>query len=109
MVVKVKINDSNWILISEFDWEDTISFAKMASKNNVDIPVSCGMWACFACACKIISGSEFIDIWKISVPLVDLDVDENGNYKDVLTCVWWIKSEFIKDQEQHEIIIQKMI
>lgn len=109
MVVKVKINDSNGVLVWEFNGEDNISFSKMASKNNIDIPVSCGMWACFACACKIVSGGEFIDIGKISVPLVDLPVDEKWNYQDVLTCVWWIKSEFLKDQWTHEIIIQKMI
>jgi len=109
MVVNVKINDSNGILIWEFKWEDKISLSKMAEKNNIEIPVSCGMWACFACACKIISGWEFIDIGKISVPLVDLSVDENGNYKEVLTCIWWIKSQFINDQEVYEIVLQKMI
>ncbi|MFZ2150761.1 MAG: 2Fe-2S iron-sulfur cluster-binding protein [Candidatus Absconditicoccaceae bacterium] len=109
MVVKVKINDSNGVLVGEFNGEDNISFSKMASKNNIDIPVSCGMGACFACACKIVSGGEFIDIGKISVPLVDLPVDEKGNYQDVLTCVGGIKSEFLKDQGTHEIIIQKMI
>lgn len=109
MVVIVKINDSNWVLIWEFNWEDNISFSKMAKKNNIEIPVSCGMWACYACACKIINGSEFVDIGKISVPLIDLSVDEKGNYKDVLTCVWWIKSEFLKDQWIHEIVIQKIV
>lgn len=109
MTVKVKINDADGNLLWEFDWEDNTSLSKMAEKNSIDIPVSCGMGACFACACKIISWSEFIGIWKISVPLVDLSVDENGKYKEVLTCVWWIKSEFIKDQDIHEIIIQKMI
>jgi ferredoxin len=109
MTVKVKINDSNWVLLWEFDWEDNISFSKMAEKNNIEIPVSCGMWACYACACKIIWWGEFIDIGKKSVPLIELPTDEKWNYQDVLTCVWWIKSEFIKDQEVHEIVIQKMI
>ncbi len=109
MVVKVKINDSNWNLVWEFIWEDNISFSKMAEKNNIEIPVSCGMGACFACACKIVSWNEFIDIWKISVPLVDLEVDDNNNYKDVLTCIGGIKSEYIKDNNEYEIILQKMI
>jgi ferredoxin len=109
MTVIVKINDATGTLIWEFNWEDNISLAKMAKKNNIEIPVSCGMWACYACACKIISGAEFIDIGKISVPLVDLSLDEKWNYQDVLTCVGWIKSDFLKDQWVHEIVIQKMM
>ena len=109
MVVKVKINNADWSLAWEFLWEDNVSISTMAEKSWIYIPVSCGMGACFACACQIISWWKYIDLWKISVPLVDLPVDEDGNYKDVLTCVWWIKSEFLKDQNEYEIVIQKMI
>lgn len=109
MTITLKINDANGNLIWEFNWEDNISLAKMAEKNNIDIPVSCGMWACFACACKIISGGEFIDIGKKSVPLVELPIDEKWQYNQVLTCVWWLKSEFLKDIWVHEVVLQKMI
>ena len=109
MTVNIKIQNTNWEEIKSFVAEDFKSISQMAQKNWVDLPVACCIGACYVCSCKIKSWSEYIQPDKITTPVVLPEKDENWNYKDVLTCVWWIKSEFIKDNEIHEVILEKSL
>lgn len=81
----------------------------MAKENNIDIPLSCGIWACRVCSCQIKEGAENIQIDKIMTPTILPERDENKNFKEVFTCVWGIKSEKIKSTENFEVILQKNI
>ena len=100
MTVQVIIQNNEGKEMLRFVWEDHRSFHEMAKSAWLELPMSCGMWVCSFCRSKIISGKEFIDIGKKSMPMIDL-ADE-----DVLTCVGWILSSALSDPEDHEIIIQ---
>ena len=101
--VKVIIQDQQGKEVHSFAAEDHKSFVQMAEDNDIELPVSCCSWACFVCACKIRSWQEHVDIAKLSVPLVDIEEDQ------VLTCVWWIKSELFSDWWYYEIVLQKLL
>lgn len=46
---------------------------------------------------------EFVDIGKLSVPLIDIDEDQ------VLMCVGGVYDNAFDDGQHHEIIIEKEI
>lgn len=109
MTVSITIQNDKGESLGSFVAEDTQSISQMAAKNNIEIPVACWMWACYVCACKIKKGSEFVQIDKITTPSTLPQRDELGNFTEVLSCIGGVKSEYIKDKEQHEIILEKMI
>lgn len=110
MSVQVILQNLEWKEIARFPWYDNMSFYQMAEKHNVELPVSCCSWACFVCCAQIKKGEEAVQIDKISMPLVDVERDEKtGKRKEVLTCIWGIKSDYIKDEAYHEIVLQKLI
>lgn len=79
------------------------SFADAADESWLSLPTSCCSWACFVCACRMVEWEKDIDIWLVSVPLVDIDEDQ------VLTCVWWIKDSIFSDWKFHKIVLQKLV
>jgi hypothetical protein len=48
------------------------------------------------------SGADCIDIWKLGVPLVDVEEDQ------ILTCIGGVKSQCLNDWQDHEIILEKL-
>lgn len=109
MTVTVKIENSKWKELGSFIAEDRKSLSQMAQDNNIDIPVSCWMWACYVCSCQIKKGAEHVQIDKIMPPAILPAQDENKNFKEIFTCVWWIKTEKIKSDDNFEVILQKNI
>ena len=109
MSVKVKIQDPTWTLLWEFVADERKSLAQMAADHNIEIPVACCQGACYVCACKIKQWNEFVQIDKITTPQVSLPRDDQGKFTEVFTCVGWIASEYVKDNEEHEVILEKMI
>jgi len=110
MSVEVILQNLEWKEIGRFPGYDHMSFYQMAEKHNIEIPVSCCSGACFVCCAQIKQGEEAIQIDKLSVPLVDIEHDEQtGKRKEVLTCIGGIKSEYIKDDAFHQIVLQKLI
>lgn len=109
MTVTVKIENNSGKEIWSFIADENKSLNQMAQDNNIDIPISCGMGACYICTCKIKKGAENVQIDKIMPPAVLPAQDENKNFKEVFTCVWWIKTEKIKSDENFEVILQKNI
>lgn len=100
MTVQVIINNNEGVELIRFAGEDHKTFAQMTKDAGIDLPVSCGVGVCWFCRSKIIAGKEYIDLGKKSMPMKDLADDE------VFTCVWWIFTSALTDQEQHEIILQ---
>lgn len=87
-----------------------MSFYQMAEKHNIEIPVSCCSGACFVCCAQIKQWHDAVQVDKLSMPLVDVERDEStGERKEVLTCIWGIKSECFKDGKYHEIVLQKLM
>lgn len=108
--VKVIIQDLDWNEISQFPWHQHKSIAQMAEDNWVEIPVSCCAGACFVCAAQIKKWHDDIDIGKLGIPLVDIEQDEETwKYKEMLTCIGWIKAWCFTDDQYHEIVLQKLI
>lgn len=109
MTVTVTIQNTNWDTIWSFIADYNKSLNQMAQDNNIDIPISCRMWACYVCACQIKKWAEHVQIDKIMPPAILPAQDENKNFKEVFTCVWGIQTEKIKSNENFEVILQKNI
>lgn len=103
MTVTIKVLDTQWVELWSFPWEDNKVFTTMAKEHNVDIPLACGSWACGVCLCKIVAWWAYIEKNKIGEHLIPVADDE------VLTCVSWITSEALGDEENHSIILQRKI
>lgn len=101
--VTVKIVNSSGQELMQFPASKTGSFTEDAEKAWFEIPTACGAGACFFCAGHVKSGMEYVDMGKISVPLVDLEEDQ------ILTCIAWAKAEHFNDGQPREIVIEKDI
>ena len=107
MTVTIKLQRPDGSLIANFPAEDKQSIAQLAKNNNIDFPISCNIGSCGVCTCKIISWNEFIQIDKISMPMRPLERGDDGSFKEFFACVGGIKSQAIKDIEDHEVILEK--
>ena len=107
MTVIVRIQNSDWVEIGSFPADPRKTLGQMARDNNIDIPISCGMGACYVCSCKIKQGSECVKIDTLMTPALLPAQDENKNFKEVFACVWWIQPDKIKSSETFEVILQK--
>jgi len=109
MTVTVTIQNTEWKIIGSFPADYKKSLSQMAQDNNIDIPISCCMGACYVCACQIKKWAEHVQIDKIMTPAVLPAQDENKNFKEIFTCVWWIQTDKVKSEEHFEVILQKNI
>lgn len=66
----------------------------------ISIPYACKWGACNACQCKVNKWMEYIDRDLISEALIPVDEDQ------LLTCVGWVKDEYIQKDWEIEIEIQ---
>lgn len=107
MSVTIILQRPDGKIIANFPAEDRQSIAQLAKNNGVDFPVSCGIGACGVCKCKIISWNQYINIDKISMPMRPLERHEDGSFQEVFACVGGISSEAIKDNDTHEVILEK--
>lgn len=107
MSVKVTIQDNQWNDLGFFVAEDNKSFSKMAKENNIEIMTSCWIWACGMCKCKIMEWYDLVKIDKISKPLWELKKDENGLITTIFTCIAGVKSKYIDDENNYELILRR--
>ncbi len=107
MVVIVKVQDSSGTEIGSFQAEDTLSLAEMAAMHGIEILQSCSTGFCGVCLCEVLEGADGIQKDKTWDALYDLATDEDWNPKQVLACVWGIKSEFFADDKEHTIVLKK--
>ncbi len=109
MTVTIHLKKPDGSTIGRFPWADRQSIAQIAKQHGIDIPISCGVWHCWVCKCKILAGSQYLKIDKISPPISPLDRKEDGSFKEVFSCIWGITSEAINDKDDHEIILEKQM
>lgn len=107
MTVSIKLQRPDGTPIGDFIAEDNQSIAQQARIHGIELPTSCGIGACGICTCKILQGTQYIQIDKISPPIIPLQRNEDGSFKDVFACIGGIRSEAIKDTEHHEVILEK--
>ncbi len=103
-MIKVIVQSNEWEVLWEFTWEEGIAFTQMASKNWVEIPVSCGSWACGICRATILEWAEHID--KEMTGLEALPMWE----EEILTCIAGIKWELFREdiKEDIQIVIKRL-
>ena len=107
MTVTIKLQKPDGSIIATFPAEDKQNIAQMAKNNGVDFPVSCGIWSCGVCKCKIIAWNQYVQIDKISPPMRPLERSEDGRFQETFACIGGVTSEAIKDSEDYEIILEK--
>lgn len=109
MWVNIIVQDSDGNRVWDFMAEDKKSFTRMAKENSISIATSCNVWSCGMCKCKVIKWIELVQLDKISRPLWELKRDENGEITTIFTCVAWVKSEYLKDDKEYEIVLRRNI
>ena len=107
MTITIHLQRPDGTSIAQFPAEDRQSIAQIAQNNGIDFPISCGIWSCGVCKCRVISGNQYVQIDKISLPMRPLERNADGGFQEVFACIGWISSEAIKDTEHHEVILEK--
>ena len=107
MSVVVKIQDPMGVEMWSFVAEDEKSLCEMAAMHGVDILRSCGAGFCWVCLCDIVEWADMVELNKVGDTWIDLKRDEDGNAKQVLGCVWGIKSEMFSDDSEHVLILKR--
>jgi len=100
--VHVTVQDHDGSVMGEFLADRHQSLLESAEAVGIDIGYSCRSGACYACACHVDQGLEWLDIGQFGIPLVDLEEE------DVLTCVCGVRDERWYDGENHEVVITRM-
>lgn len=106
-MVIIKLQRPDGSLIANFPAEDRQSIAQIAKNNGIEFPISCGIWSCWICKCKIIAWNQYIQIDKISMPMRPLERNEDGSFQEFFACIGGISSEAINDINNHEVILEK--
>ena len=100
---QVTVKDHDGTVMWQFMADRHQSLLESAEAADIDIGYSCRSGACYACACKVEKGLEWVDIGQFGVPLVDLEEEE-----DILTCVAGVRDERWHDWQAHEVSITRM-
>ena len=85
--IKITVQWSDWTEIGSFVAKKWETIMALAQANNVEIPFSCGAWACWLCLCYIVQWWEYINKEYTTPSFMQLDEDQ------VLTCIAAIKDE----------------
>jgi ferredoxin len=109
MWVLITIQDSKWNNVWSFQAEDKKSFTKMAKEHDIIIQTACGAGACGMCKCNIIDWYDLVQRDKISQPLWELKKDKNGLITTIFTCIAGVKSKYLNDGKDYEIVLRRNI
>lgn len=107
MTVTIKLQKPDGTLIGTFPAQDRQSILQIAQNNGIEIPISCGMGLCEVCKCKIVTWNQYVQIDKISPPILPLERSKDGAFQEVFTCIGGLTSQSIKDKENHEVVLEK--
>ena len=98
-MIKVIVENNQWEILWEFNWEEWLAFTEMAAKNWVEIPVSCWSWACGICRTTIVEWSEYIDREMTGIAALPVWEDE------ILSCIAGVKWELFDEEQKWDITI----
>jgi ferredoxin len=102
-MIKITIQWTDWKELWNFEAEKGKLITEMASTHDVEIPFSCGAWACGLCLCEVIEWKELINDSFLSHPLMELEENQ------ILTCISAIKDEYFDDWKNHEIVLRRYV
>lgn len=97
-MIEISILTTDWNVLWTFNAEKWEVITTLATKNNVEIPMSCWAWACGLCLCEIIEWWEFIDKWNWFMALED---------NQVLTCIAKIKDECFDNGVNWKVVLKR--
>lgn len=101
-LIKITVQWSDWTVLGSFDAKKWETIMALAQANNVEIPFSCGAWACGLCLCYIVQWWEYINKAYTTPSFMELDEDQ------VLTCIAAVKDECFDDENANiEIVLKR--
>ena len=100
-MIKVIVQDPNWTEIGSFEAEKWKTITDLAQKYDVEIPFSCGGWACGLCLCEIVEWKELVNGSFLQNPLMQLHENE------VLTCISAVKDEYFEKGWDYTITLKR--
>lgn len=101
--INITVLARDWAELWTFAAEKGKVFTTLATENWVEIPMSCGAWACGLCLCEIIQWVEYINK-AYSMPGF-MELEEN----QVLTCIAAVKDECFDNNVEAIIVIKRTI
>ena len=107
MVINVIIKDPQWKELWQFVAENGKNIAELAAMHWIDIPVSCGAGVCWVCLCKVEDGKDVVKSDSFNSPLMPLEINEDWNPEEILTCIAWFNPELFDDWNDHTVILQR--
>lgn len=98
-MITITVQAANWETLWTFNAEKWKMITALATENGVEIPMSCGAWACGLCLCEIVEWWEFIDKWNGFMALED---------NQVLTCIATIKDDCFDNNVAWNVVIKRV-
>lgn len=98
-MITITVQAANWETLWTFNAEKWKMITALATENSVEIPMSCGAWACGLCLCEIVEWWEFIDKWNGFMALED---------NQVLTCIATIKDDCFDNNVAWNVVIKRV-
>lgn len=100
--IRITVQATDWSDLGSFEAKKWETIMSLAQANSVEIPFSCGAWACGLCLCYIVKWWEFINKAYTTPSFMELDEDQ------VLTCIAAVKDECFDDENTNiEIVIKR--
>lgn len=99
-MINITILTKDWAELWTFPAEKGEFITTLATKNGIEIPMSCGAWACGLCLCEIVQWGQYIDKWNWFMALED---------DQVLTCIATIKEEYLGDNMSDAVILKRTV
>lgn len=98
-MITITVQTPDWNVLWTFEAEKWKMITVLATENGVEIPMSCGAWACGLCLCEIVEWWEFIDKWNGFMALED---------NQVLTCIATIKDDCFDNNVAWNVVIKRV-
>ena len=99
-MINITVLSKEWVELWTFPAEKGEMITTLATKNWIEIPMSCWAGACWLCLCEIVQWGQYIDKWNWFMALED---------DQVLTCIATIKEEYLGDDISDTVIIKRTL
>ena len=101
--IRITVQATDWSDLGSFEAKKWETIMSLAQANSVEIPFSCGAWACGLCLCEIVEWVEYINK-AYSMPGF-MELEEN----QVLTCIAAIKDECFDDNVEGKVVLKRAL
>ncbi len=102
-MIKITVQWTDGVELWTFEAEKGKLITEMAKAHDVEIPFSCGAWACGLCLCEVIEWMDMINGAFLNHPLMALEENQ------VLTCISAVKDEAFDKDEDVNIVLKRYV